>query len=333
MVVLGTQIREQFGKLGVAPEALDAQLGQLSSEQLGKLGQLSKLGTAQVDVRSAQRTNRFSAELKDGRSSIAKPFANLTPTQALEERAAYLSGTYGTESSPKHASADSSLSNLLHPRRSQATKTNIALEQRPELRERVGTAVGALIVDDGRTDGVISVQRNTASTSSAMTSSSSVSAPIAQPTQSYGTDNMWSIMMAMDQAILNEAARLGLGQSAGLVSSTGAAGSTTTDYLDAMGLWSLTPDEGDVTEWMGFGQSSSTASTSSGMTSSALTSTSSTNTATGTTGTEDDAGSLDVQIMQLKRMIDKKTQMMELYSQSMSKYNQSANNIITNMKG
>lgn len=310
MVALGHDVRQQFGRLGIAPDALGAQLEQMSPERLRRLG----ASALPRDIASAApaRRNRFSAEVRDGRSSIPKAFSNPTPTAARSERARFLGATYAEEPKSVHASADFPLKGLMHPRRGEAAKLGLAVQRRPELRERVGVSLGAQIVDDGRSDGVISVSRGT------KTGSTGVAPPIAPPAPTYGTGSIWEIMMAMDQAILDEAARLGLGQGSGTNGTVG--------MMEAMGLWSLKPDDSDPSEWAGLSSGNgggSTGSTASGMTG---------NNGTGTVGPESENSGLDVDIMRLKRQIDKKTQMMELYSQTMSKYNSSANAIIGNMK-
>ncbi len=298
MVTLATPVREQLGRLGFPTDTLGAQLGELSPARLRQLGA--------ADFGPDIRENRFFSGSRDGRIEMAKAFSNRTPSAAKQALEGFVGSTYASERFGLHPSSSDPLPHLLSRRTSRPALMTIAVARRPELRERVGVAVGAQIASDGRTDGVLSVQRARPATRSP--------APAGGPTPSFGTGTIWEIMMAMDQAILHEAARLGLGQGSGIAGTVGA--------MEAMGLWSLTPDEGDASEWRGFGLSSrggSAQGMNPGVPQPAA-------------GPENDNSGLDVEIMRVKRMIDKKTQMMELYSQTLSKYNSSANSIIGNMK-
>lgn len=306
MVVLGTQVREQLGKLGLPPEALGAQLGGMSPKRLARLGAgLAMPGLAGQPFGGARRA-----------PSIPKAFSNMPPKAALAQNAPFVSGTYASEAHAAHSTAERPLRYLLHPRRSRAARMTLGLVRRPELRERVGTAVGAQVAADGRTDGVVSIERRPRG--AARTGGTARGPSMPPPQRSHGTGSIWEIMLAMDEAILNEAARLGLGQGSGTQGTPG--------FMEAMGLWSLTPDDDDPTAYASLGraQGGSSSSSTNGVRAAGL---------TGTVGPENENSGLDVDIMRLKRQIDKKTQMMELYSQTLSKYNSSANSIIANMKG
>ncbi|MEO1233651.1 MAG: hypothetical protein AAFZ18_32620, partial [Myxococcota bacterium] len=309
MVVLGKQVREQFGQLGVPPEQLGQRLEQLPSHRLRRLAALD------IQAPAAQ----LFPESRRG-PTVPKAFSNLAPAQARHAYRPFVERTYGQDEAPRHASEVRPLRYLLHPRRSRAARMTMALARRDDLRERVGRSVSAQIVDNGRVDGVISIERNGSSPRNRARSASAPSLP--PPPRAESTGTIWDIMMAMDQAILHEAARLGLGQGSGTGGTAG--------FLEAMGLWSLSTTEDDDTEWLSraaaASQSGPSGSTAQGMTTQGATAG-----IPGTEGPENDNPSLDTEVMKLKRMIDKKTQMMELYSQTLSKYNQSANNIITNM--
>lgn len=314
MVTLGLQAREQLGKLGLSADALSARLGELEPARLKQLGRLRTL-----DAQAAVSANRFAQGLRDGRVQIPKAFSNPAPRAARAALAPLVGETYATMEAARHPSEREPLRHLLHPRRSRPARMTLAVARRPELRARVGTAVGALVANDGRTDGVLSVERAPRAQRSSASSSPARGPSLPPPTQSFGSGTIWEIMMAMDQAILQEAAALGLGQGSGPNGTVG--------MMEAMGLWSLAPDDGDPSQWMGFGQG--TSARAQGMTGVPQPQSG----PTGTAGPESQNSGLDVQIMRVKRMIDKKSQMMELYSQSLSKYNSSANAIIGNMKG
>ena len=321
MQVLGTQIREQLGRLGIAPETLDARLKELSTGGLERLKSLETL-----DAQATLSRNRFSGELKDARSDMPEAFSNPPPRHSRASIEPFIHQTYAQDASPTHASADDPWPHLLSPNRHEAATMGLALQRRPELRESVGTSLGAMIADDGRADGIITVQRGP-QPGSPGAPRAPVSPPTA-PTRDYRNASIWEIMLAMDQAILEQAAALGVGSG----STSGDAG--TVDMMQAMGLWSLTPDEGDPSEWMAFGQAGSAGTSAAGQAGfpepapdPGL------GAPTGTVGPENQNSGTDVEIMNLKRQIDKKTQMMELYSQTIDKFDQSANNIITNMKG
>lgn len=308
MVVLGKQVREQFGQLGVPPELLGRRLEQLPSQRLAQLATLhAEAPAAQLFPRGADRA-----------SAMPKAFSNLAPSRAQAAYAPFVERTYGDGGPAAHASGKRPLRYLLHPKRSRAARMTMALARRDDLRDRVGRSVSAQIVGDGRTDGVITIARPSRAQGSSSAASSSSALPSPPPAASTGT--IWDIMMAMDQAILQEAARLGLGQGSGTGGTAG--------YLEAMGLWSLSSTEDDDTDWLGASASPASASPTTGATAQGMSTS-----PTGTDGPESENSSLDVDVMRLKRMIDKKTQMMELYSQTLSKYNQSANTIIGNMKG
>ena len=317
MVALETKVREQFGKLGLPPELVDARLGELSADRLERLKKLKSL-----DAQTELQGNRFAGGLQDNRLRVAKAFSNPSPAVAQEGISAFVAGNYAQDGTAAHPSAQKPLKFLLNARKSAASIKSMALSQRPELSTRVATAVGAQVVSDGRTDGVVSIQRPA--------SPSPGSGQYVPPPPSSRLNTIGDILTAMDEAILLRAAELGLGQGSGL--------GGTPAFLEAMGLWSLKPDDGDAADWLGFGgyDESSGGSPS---TSSNNTAPSPGNQHPGSAEAEVIAESgagnsgLDVEIMRLKRDIDKKTQLMEAFSQSVTKYHQSAQNIITNLKG
>lgn len=330
MVVLAPSVREQLGRLGLPAEAVQARLGELPPQRLRRLGQSGLLRAEAQAGAIGLRENRFAADLRDGRVHLPPAFSNPPPSAARQQVAPLVARTYATGQGPAHPTASDPLPHLLDARTRAAALKTIAVARRPELRERVGTAVGAFIADDGRTDGVLSIERRLPSGKSPMPAPSRRGSSLPPPPPGFGSGTIWEIMMAMDEAILMEAARLGLGQGSGVGGTPG--------YLEAMGLWSLTPDEGDPSAWMGFGRSTQAFGSvrRSGIIGVPEPEGSRLGGSLGTVGTvgpESQNESIDVQIMRIKRMIDKKTQMMELYSQSLSKYNSSANNIIGNMKG
>ncbi len=298
MVALGKSVNDQFGKLGIPTEMMNAQLSDLQKAQTRTLNRL-KMGYAQA----ALKTNKFGSDLDAGRIKIPAAFSLPAPSAILEVRRPFVGSTYYRDDSTRHPSADNPFRTLMHPRKRRGAMMNRKLQQNPDTRARFGTAVGALVMADGRSDGVISIQRDTAQARHAMAAQTG-QAPIPQhPMYSGGSGGIWAIMMAMDQAIIAEAARLGVAQSTG-----GGGNGNLPGLLDAMGAFSL---KGDSSSSSGFGIS--------GM--------------TGNSGpNETSAGSLDIKSMQLKRMIDKKTQMMDLYNQTITKYNESAKNIINNLR-
>lgn len=317
MVALAQNVQEQLNRLGFSPEDFGAQLDGVNASRLKALTSPLE-GGLPID-------NRFMAKIRDGRAKMAKAFSNPNPKQAMAALKPFIEGTYGNNKGPDHPSAENPIKFLMHRRRRAAVKMTRAMGQNDDLRNRVSTQLNAFVASDGRSDGVISVQRRPAQE---QPQGHNVANP---PAQSYNT--IWEIMLAMDEAILNEATRLGVGASDSngpFASGSGDPSHDTVGYLEAMGLWSLKPDaEFDPEAWAGMFKSD--ASGGNTTTSSRLTDVSSGSAANVTEASNQNSG-LDVDIMKLKRQIDKKTQMMELYSQTLTKYNSSANAIIQNMK-
>jgi hypothetical protein len=288
MVALGNRVSEQLARLGIPAELVGAQLGNLSPAKLAALS--SNLNVA--FGAQALSTNKFAGDVQDSRWNIAGALSNPTPRESLKDRGVYARRSYFQNRTPRHESAREPFSGLLN----KYTKTGALMARKLQAdeaaRQTFERRTALTVVQDGRADGAVSV--------SAMTSNGSSSSPSGGVPQTF-----WDMFMAMDQAVMNEAARLG---SQGAASSElyGASGSSGGYNNSPSGYLGGLSADGDAY----FGSS-----------------------ATYLNGTDADSeGSTDEQVLVVKRMMDKRNQMYDLFKSVLEKHNESAKTAIGNMR-
>lgn len=286
MVALGNRVSEQLARLGIPAEQVGAQLGSLSTAKLAALS--SNLQVA-LGVQ-ALSTNKFAGDVQDSRWNIAPALYNPTPQESMRDRGVYARRTYFREQVAKHASAQDPFRGLLN----KYTKTGAIMARKLETdaatRQSFERQTALTVVPDGRSDGAVSV--------SAMTSSGSSSGSSGVP------QTFWDMFNAMDQAVLQEAGRLGSAASAGaeLYGSSSGYGSSPSGYVGGISSGA----EGY------FGSSSTYLS--------------------GTSSDDSSQGSTDEQVLVVKRMMDKRNQMYDLFKSVLDKHNESAKTAIGNMR-
>ena len=296
MVPLGNHVTEQLNQLGISPEVLGDRLGRLHRAPINALTHLS----AAYAQAAAPRSDRFSAEIHDGRVGIAPAWSNPSPSEAMADRGRYIHRTYHRQRVPLHPTART-LDGLRGPGRRGAAMVR-RLHRDPIMRRSFEHSTALEVVRDGRLDGTVSV--------CAMTASGRSATPLASPAIS---GNLYGFLGAMDAAII--------------------------EYAKELGVYSSSsPDAffGEGDDLMMYGKGGQTYGVPSPST-------------TGVFGLRrsddreagdefpppengDQAQGLDTHVMQLKRMMDKRSQMYDIVRTVFDKYNQAANTSIGNMK-
>lgn len=286
-------------------------LGNRVSEQLSRLGipaemvgaQLGNLSTAKLNALSNDLQlsigststvgNKFLGETQDARWNIAPALSNPTPSESAKDRGAYVRRSYFRNQLARHASAQDPFAGLLDKYAKKGVIASRMLSRDAAARARFEKQAALTVVPDHRADGAVSVH--------AMGAGSS------QPSGGSGVPaNAWDLFAAMDAAVLEEAAKLGNIAAASsdiYGTAAGSAGQASpSGYAGGMG-------EG--------GEGYFTGTTQFGGTASATSSTS---------------GSTDEQTLVIKRMMDKRNQMYDLFKSVLDKHNESAKTAINNMR-
>ncbi|MEL7371666.1 MAG: hypothetical protein AAFN74_22270 [Myxococcota bacterium] len=294
MVPLGSQVTEQLNKLGIAPELLQSRLSGL---QKAPVDALSNLSAAYAQTASTSSVSKFGPDVSDNRVGMSPAWSNPPPKEAMRERARYIYRTYHRDQVPLHASARD-MSGLVGRQRRGAMMVR-KLHRDPATRRSFEHATALQVVRDGRMDGRVSV--------SAMT------APSQSSSSSRIPNNLFGMLSAMDTEILNYAKELGVYSSSAPEAFMG----------DGRSLDMLTGGAGNQ-----FGVPSPSTSGVFGM--------------TGVGGTSsgpnpapvngDQSQGLDTRILQLRRMMDKKSQMIDIVRTTFDKGNEAAKTAIGNMR-
>lgn len=291
MVPLGSQVTEQLNQLGIAPELLQARLGQLEGAPVNALSHLS---AAYAEAAWSTRADKFRSEVNDARVGMAPAWSNPPPREMMQTRARYIYRTYHRDLVPRHASA-AAMTGLTGRNRT-GTMMVRRLHRDPVLRASVERATALNIVRDGRMDGRVSVSAMTTGAQSA-----------GLPGLPGASSNLYGFLGAMDAAIIEKSKKLGVYSSS--------------DPEVFFG-------EGRDLDLFGKGSQYGVPSPS----------------RTGVFGfttndgrpiappTGDQSMGLDTQVMELKRMMDKRSQMYDIVRTIFDKYNESARTSINNMK-
>ena len=295
MVPLGSQVTEQLNKLGISPEVLQDRLGRL---QQAPVGALSNLSAAYLQASWRPGADKFGTDVADERVGIAPAWSNPTPDETLQQRARYVYRTYHRDRVRAHPTARN-MSGLTGRRRQGALMVR-RLHRDPVLRQSFERSSALQVVRDGRMDGTVSV--------AAMSSGRS-----ATPLYPGNTNNLYGFLGAMDAAIVEYSKTLGVYSSSNPEAFFGEGRD-----LDLYGKGSQ------------YGVPSPSTTGVFGMTTPGSSPVASSPTPAPVNG--DQSPGLDTQVMHLKRMMDKRSQMYEIVRTVFDKYNESARTSINNLK-
>lgn len=281
---LGQNVSEQLNNLGIPQEVMVGRLARLDRSSLARLSRLNNGFTAVAGP--AVRTNKFTRKVDDARVDIPKAWSNPTPSQSRRVRGSFAAPTYYIgQPLTQHESANNPFPALFDPGRRLGAMMAIRLQNDPIMRQAFERGSQLMYVDDGRTDGAVSV--------SAMTAAPHAATPGGSP------QNMFDIFMAMDEAIMREAASIGLGVS-------GAADLIFGGNPDSGGYGSLAGAEGIIRRGMVTASSAEPEPT--------------------------NDQSVDLMTFRLKRLMDKRQQAYDLYRSVFDKNNEAAKTSINNMR-
>lgn len=289
-------------------------LGNRVSEQLSRLGvpaelvgaQLGNLSPAKLAAlgndlqvafgQAALVGNKFLGDTQDARWNIPQAFVNPTPRESARDRGVYVRRAYFRQRVARHPSARDPFPALLDKYSKQGVVMSRFLSRDPVARKRFEKQAALTVVPDGRADGAVSVHAMTSGGDRAAASSGGV------------PQSFWDMFMQMDQAVMAEATRIGNTATAGadIYGSSGSAAATA-----AAGPAGYFGGMGGIGE--GYFSSGSTSLTA--------------------RGEDGSPGSTDEQVLVLKRMMDKRNQMYDLFKSVLDKHNESAKTAINNMRG
>lgn len=288
-------------------------LGNRVSEQLSRLGipaemmgaQLGNLSPAKLaalsnDLRvsfgaAALAGNKFMGETQDARWNIAPALYNPTPKESARDRGAYIRPSYYRARAPRHETARDPFPGLLNKYTKRGVIMSRMLHRDPVAKKAFERQAGLQIIPDGRTDGAVSVAV------SAMNAGGSSGVPSGGGVPA----SFWDLFMQMDQSVMAEAARLGNIATAGadIYGTTAyATGGNPGGYYGGMGG----SGAGGTDGYFASGGFSPTG--------------------------ENSVGSTDEQVLVIKRMMDKRNQMYDLFKNVLDKHNESAKTAIGNMR-
>lgn len=318
MVEVGRKVGDLLGQLGSSAEVLEKSLGSLSKTSLARLQNL-KLAYGSAALES----NKFAKTTADGRANIPPFCHNPNPANAMKERAAFLGGTYAQEPEHERSKNTDPLPGLMNAKTRRRTELSMLVQSEESVRNRFEKIAGGQVVPDGRVDGTISMmtpQVRGARESIARESGASGMATSALTSGGAGPvgnkPNVYALLMAMDQAVLDEAQRM-------------RPGADQFWELD-VGVGSLS-DEEETQYRLGMNDEDEE-----GESSSALMSRRGMDAGLGTKdllNAQDQGGeSVDTGTLRLKRLNDKREQMYDLYNKMNDKYNQSAKAAIDNLR-
>ncbi len=206
---LGTNASEQLNKLGIPQEVVVGQMRSLDRSSLARLSRLGN-GFGRMSAGDVARVgvNKFSRQVKDARQDVPQPWSNLTPAQALEQRGAYIEGTYYQEAASEHASAGNPFPALFNRHRRRGAIMVQRMLTDPLILEAFERQTQLTVVNDGRQDGGVSVSAMSAGNAAASGASGG----------GFGSvpGNMWDVLSRMDEAIMVEAAGIAGGVSSGV---------------------------------------------------------------------------------------------------------------------
>ena len=307
MVPLGSQVTEQLNQLGISPELLQSKLDQLQRTPLQALTNLSAAyAQAAWAPGAGTAATKFGPEINDARVGLAPPWSNLDPMDALGTRARFIFKTYHRNRVPAHASAGG-LEGLMGRTRNGAMMVR-RLHRDPVLRQAFERSTALDVVRDGRTDGTVSVAAMSASARTGTTG------PVPATLNDF--------LASMDTAILDYAKTLGVYSSTQPEVFFG-------EGRDLEMIPGLNEGKGGQ-----FGESPSTSGVFGYGSGGAVTGSGGPFGAGGAPAPEngDQADGIDTRILQLKRMMDKRSQMYDLVRSVFDKYDESARTAISNMR-
>jgi hypothetical protein len=308
MARVSAQVGELFGQLGASPEVVAQQVGRLDRKPLASL---ERLGLAYGQA--AVAGNKFAQRATlDARVDLPPFGSNPAPGAAAAALAPYVSGAYapGEPQVSLHRTSGE-LKALLDPRQTRGARLVRLVQSDARVRAQVERLMGEAVLADGRSDARLSVVRGGARASqgsavgvSALTSSGAQGGMPTPPS----SGSVYDLFMAMDQAVMDEAARVGLG--------------TTSGYGGPQGFLDLPPIAYESTggygsEDDGFGAS--------GMSGAGL--------GGGPFGPGRKDASTDEAVLRVKRMLDRREQMYNIYRSTFDKYNEAAKASIDAMRG
>ena len=301
MVPLGNQVTDQLHQLGISPEIIEARLGRL---QRAPVNALSHLSAAYAQAAAGSSATQFGTDISDDRVGMAPAWSNLAPSEALQSRARYVFKTYHRPRVLRHPTATGMPG--LEGRQRQGTMMVRRLHRDPVLRQAFERATALEVVRDGRMDGTVSV--------AAMTSTGGSTAA---STAGYVPTTMYDFLGAMDTAILEQAQKLGVYASSDPEVFFGEGRD-----LDLFGKGSQygVPSP-STTGVFGFGSGAT-----------GLGGTGLDGTGPQTPEGGDQSMGLDTRVMQLKRMMDKRSQMYDIVRTVFDKSNEAARTAINNLK-
>lgn len=192
---LDSAVREQLDRLGISAEALGAHLDGLSAPRLRALAE--RLDVQQFWAVPPVADNKYVGKVQDGRWNIPEAMSNLPPSASRALRGAHVRPTYHEASAALHASAGDLFEALMDPHTRRGVVLARGLHRDPELRDRFERRSALRVVNDGRADGAVSVVAPNAAESRSSSASGE------------GPRTFWDLFMQMDHAVMREAARLG----------------------------------------------------------------------------------------------------------------------------
>lgn len=308
-MAVGNVINNWVQKLGEPAQVIGERVGELDRAPLQALKSLSVAYS-----HAAMATNKFGRTSLDSRVDIPPFGLNPDPSAAMASLRPTVGGTYYNPDKPDiHPSANNIFKLLMSRRRQNAARLVRLIQTNDAARGAFEGTAGGRVVNNQRGDGVIDVQRASAR---GMNSGQTGGAGPATGSN-VSAMNVYDIMAAMDQAIEDQAAALGT-----YASSHGSAGKGSMGMLGPFGMQGyLAGTDGWAALGLGeqgalgtLGGSSGTFGGGGGV--------------PGLTGNN----SLDTQTLKLKRMIDKRDQMINLYNQVINKNNETAKTIIGNLR-
>ncbi|MBK8014793.1 MAG: hypothetical protein IPK13_26045 [Deltaproteobacteria bacterium] len=327
VALMRNELGDLANRLGVSTETIQSQVGRLENVSLGTLKQLGEAYGAE-----ALEENKYARHVLDSRVELPPFGYNPKPSDKRASLTPFVAGTYHQSRPLQHPSAQEPLTGLLSRRRSEGAKAGRLVQRSDAVRMAVGRMLGGEVVPDGRTDGVLSVRTTTdpgrvaaasgfggnagavtgavAGAGSSAGVGSSVSAMTSVPSMP-SSSTLYDLFYAMDYEILMQAAMIGQQQTSGGTSTETASSQTQAQVMNVLlgGKGSLQGMLGSTQSVSGFtGDSPEAASAGDGV------------------------ESVDLGVLRLKRMIDKRDQMVNAVKNVLDKWNQAAKGAIDNVK-